>query len=294
MIARRNDFVLFLFVAVVAAWALASGPWIDGEGLQSALWLHTGAALMMLSPALGVLAVWRYRRLTWSALLAQNGLRLGARPRQTVWFMVAAWVGTPLVLWLAFGLSVVFGVYVFEFQSGETVAAVIVDAVTVATLGTLPFALGEELGWRGWLLPQLNNRLGVTGGIVATGVIWGLWHAPLTLLGYNYPNLGAWAVVAFIGFCVPFGAVLGWLRMYTGSVWPCAVAHAAFNGSAMLFGLFNSAEHEANPLYAGYGFVGWGVFTVVAALLFTWFPVRRVRAKTESFVPPAHSRPSFG
>ncbi|MFB8274763.1 CPBP family intramembrane glutamic endopeptidase [Nocardia colli] len=294
MIARRNDFVLFLFVAVAAAWVLASGPWIDGEGLQSALWLHTGAALMMFSPALGVLAVWRYRRLSWPALLTQNGLRLGARPRLTVWLMVVAWVGTPLFLWLAFGLSVVFGVYVFEFQSGETVAAVIVDAVTVATLGTLPFALGEELGWRGWLLPQLNNRLGITGGIVATGVIWALWHAPLTLLGYNYPNLGAWAAVAFIGFCVPFGAILGWLRMYTGSVWPCAVAHAAFNGSAMLFGLFNSSEHEVNPLYAGYGFVGWGVLTAIAALLFTWFPVRQVRAKTEAFVPPAHSWPSFG
>ncbi|MFI6173599.1 lysostaphin resistance A-like protein [Nocardia sp. NPDC051052] len=294
MIARRNDFALFLLVAFGAAWVLACGPWLDGQGLQSGLWLHTGAAMMMFAPALGVLAVWRYRRLPWSALFSQNGLRLGARPRRTAWLTVLAWLGAPLFLWAAFGLSVLFGVYVFDFPSPAIVAAVVVDAVTVSTLGTVPFALGEELGWRGWLMPQLTGRLGITGGIIATGVIWALWHAPLTLLGYNYPNLGAWAAVAFIGFCVPLGAILGWLRMYTGSIWPCVVAHAAINGSAMLFGLFNSPAHEANPLFAGCGFVGWGVLTVIAAVLFTWFPVHRVAVRSETFAAPANSWPSFG
>ncbi|WP_405165646.1 CPBP family intramembrane metalloprotease [Nocardia sp. NBC_01499] len=294
MIARRNDFALFLLVAVGAAWVLASGPWLDGQGLQSGLWLHTGAALMMLSPALGVLAVWRYRRLSWSALVAQNGLRLGARPGRTAWLTAIAWLAAPLFLWVAFGLSVLFNVYIFEFPSPQIVAAVVVDAITVSTLGTLPFALGEELGWRGWLMPQLTGRLGGTGGIIATGVIWALWHAPLTLLGYNYPNLGSLAAVAFIGFCVPFGAILGWLRMYTGSIWPCAVAHAAFNGSAMLFGLFNSPAHEMNPLLAGYGFVGWGVLTVIAAVLFTWFPVHPATTRSKPFTAPANSWPSFG
>ncbi|WP_107658104.1 CPBP family intramembrane glutamic endopeptidase [Nocardia suismassiliense] len=294
MIARRNDFVLFLLVAIGAAWVLASGPWLDGAGLRSGLWLHTGAATMMLSPALGVLAVWWYRRLSWSALVAQNGLRLGPRPRRTAWLLVIAWFGTPLILWLAFGLSALFDVYVFEFSRPEIIAAVIIEAVTVATLSTLPFALAEELGWRGWLMPQLTGRLGLIGGIVATGVIWALWHAPLTLLGYNYPNLGAWAAVAFIGFCVPFGAILGWLRMRTGSIWPCAVAHAAFNGSAMVFGLFGSTTYAANPLWAGYGFVGWGVLTVIAVVLFTCFPVRPVTARTRFFALATHSQPSLG
>ncbi|PXX54066.1 CAAX prenyl protease-like protein [Nocardia tenerifensis] len=293
MIARRNDFVLFLLVAFGAAWVLACGPWLDGEGLQSGLWLHTGAALMMLSPALGVLAVWRYRRLPWSSL-AQNGLRLGARPRRTVWLTAVAWFAAPLYLWVAFGVSVLFGVYVFEFPSGDIVAASVLDAVTVATLGTLPFALGEEIGWRGWLMPQLTGRLGLAGAIGATGVIWALWHAPLTLLGYNYPSLGAWAALAFIGFCVPFGAVLGWLRMYTGSIWPCVVAHAAFNGSAMLFGIFDSTARASTPLLAGYGFVGWGVLTVVAVMLFVCFPVRPAAARTKTFASPVHPRPSFG
>src|SRR5690606_34125956 len=48
--------------------------------------------------------------------------------------------------------------------------------------------------------------------ILLSGVIWGLWHAPLTLLGYNYARLGAWAAPAFVGFCVIAGAVLAWLR----------------------------------------------------------------------------------
>ncbi|MGX1772721.1 CPBP family intramembrane glutamic endopeptidase [Nocardia brasiliensis] len=292
MIARRNDFVLFLLVAYGAAWVVAAGPWIDGAGLRSGLWLHTGAAVMMLTPALGVLAVWRYRRLGWPELVTQNGLRLGKRPRHTVRLTVLAWFAAPLFLWVAFGLSALSGLYVFEFGSAHTVAAVLAETLTETTLSTLPFALGEEIGWRGWLLPQLTRRLGIAAALVATGVIWALWHAPLTLLGYNYPNLGAWAALAFIGFCVPFGAILGWLRLHTGSIWPCAVAHAALNAGAVLFSLVSSPEHEPNPLLAGYGFVGWGVLTVTALTLFAWFPIRP-RAPRPHPLPP-HPQPSLG
>ncbi|WP_069160037.1 CPBP family intramembrane glutamic endopeptidase [Nocardia altamirensis] len=294
MIARRNDFVLFLLVTVGVAWAVASGPWLDGDGLRSGLWLHTGAALMMLAPVLGLLAVWRYRRLSWPELVVQNGLPLGPRPRRTGALIVLAWLGTPLLLWTTFGLCTVYGLYVFDFRGPEIAIAAIIQAIAVTTLSTLPFALGEELGWRGWLLPQLNRRFGLSAGILATGLIWALWHAPLTLLGYTYPNLGAWAAVAFLGFCVPFGAILGWLRMRTGSIWPGAVAHAAFNANAVVFSTLDSPTRETNPLLTGYGFVGWGVLTVTAAILFTWFPVRSPTGRSGFFATPPHSQPSLG
>ncbi|WP_369689921.1 CPBP family intramembrane glutamic endopeptidase [Nocardia mikamii] len=59
-------------------------------------------------------------------------------------------------------------------------------------------------------------------------MIWALWHAPLTLLGYGFTDIGAWSAVAYIPFCICFGAFLGRLRLRSQSVWPAAVAHASW------------------------------------------------------------------
>lgn len=288
MIARRNDYVIFLVVAFGLAWLVGSGPWIDGEGLSSFMWLNTGAALMMVTPALGVLAVWRYRRLSFAQLVDDTGLRLGDRPSQTLWLMVAAWFGVPAFVWLAYGASAALGLWDFDFLSAELMSAVLIESLTTSILALIVLALGEEVGWRGWLQPQLMGRFGLVGGLVATGVIWALWHAPLTLLGRNYPNLGAWAAVAFIGFCVTFGAVLGWLRMRSGSVWPCVVAHAALNASAVAASVTSATDtdEEPNPLLAGHGgIVGWTLAAFIAFLLFTWLrPTTTVAAAPDPAV----------
>ena len=45
---------------------------------------------------------------------------------------------------------------------------------------------GEEWGWRGYLVPKMASRLHIVPTLLITGVIWGVWHAPLTALGHNY------------------------------------------------------------------------------------------------------------
>ena len=100
-------------------------------------------------------------------------------------------------------------------------------------------------------------------------MIWGLWHAPLTLLGYNYARLGAWAAPAFVGFCVIAGAVLAWLRLYSGSVWPAVIAHAAVNAWAGLPMLVGDAAAPPNLFLAGLlGLVGWALLALLAVILF--------------------------
>jgi membrane protease YdiL (CAAX protease family) len=62
--------------------------------------------------------------------------------------------------------------------------------LAVAALGpliNLPFALGEEIGWRGFLEPEWSRRRGMQGTWL-TGVVWGVWHAPTIAMGHNYPS----------------------------------------------------------------------------------------------------------
>ena len=97
-------------------------------------------------------------------------------------------------------------------------------------------AFGEELGWRGMLFPTLAAHLPVRAAAVVSGIIWGLWHAPAIAMGHNYgmgyegfPIAG---ILVMTLMCTGLGCWLALLRARTGSVWPCALAHGAFNAVA--------------------------------------------------------------
>ena len=73
---------------------------------------------------------------------------------------------------------------------------------------------GEELGWRGYLLPKIGEKLSPLSASVFTGVIWGLWHAPIIAMGYNYGtnNLIA-GIFAMTVFCTVLGIISGFLTL---------------------------------------------------------------------------------
>lgn len=105
-------------------------------------------------------------------------------------------------------------------------------------------AFGEEYGWRGFLLKRLASLYGLTVGLVATGIIWGLWHAPLILMGFNYPSYPNFVGVSiFTIWTVLAGIFLGWLRVKSGSVYPAALAHGAMNAYLGL-GLIIAPSHN--------------------------------------------------
>jgi membrane protease YdiL (CAAX protease family) len=115
----------------------------------------------------------------------------------------------------------------------------IAAALSFAPLINMLFALGEELGWRGFLLPHLLP-LGQGKAIVLSGVIWGLWHAPAILQGLNYPTQPVLGVFFMIVFCVLSGTLMSWLFLRTKSPWAPALAHGAGNAVAGLPMLFLS------------------------------------------------------
>ncbi|MFF4417306.1 CPBP family intramembrane glutamic endopeptidase [Streptosporangium sp. NPDC001559] len=297
---RSTDLWLFLIVTFGLSWLFALPLWLTGSPLGSPLLVVT-AAVMMFTPTLGVLAVRLHGRrrgepgTTWREWARSTGLTLGERPGRTAALFALAWLGVPLLVAVAIALSAALGLFGLDLDGfslfkqgleqaapgrplpsspGALVAVQVALAVFLAPLINVIPALGEEWGWRGWLLPRLMP-LGTWRAILVSGVIWGAWHAPLTLRGYNYPELGVWAAPFFVVFCVAFGALLGWLRLRSGSVWPAAVGHGSLNASGSLILLFADAAHPPSLVVAGItGLVGSALLAVLSLLLFTRAPVR--------------------
>jgi membrane protease YdiL (CAAX protease family) len=134
------------------------------------------------------------------------------------------------------------------------------------------FAFGEEYGWRGWLADELRP-LGAFWANVITGVLWGVWHAPLILMGFNYGSYGRIGTAFMVAWCIPLSFLLWRAREVTGSLLAPAVLHGALNGFA---GAFTIILVDANPVVAApAGLVG-AVAVAVVAALFWWLTRKRV------------------
>lgn len=108
-------------------------------------------------------------------------------------------------------------------------------AVALISIGPGFFcALGEELGWRGYLLPRLMQA-GWPSPFLLSGVVWGIWHLPLFVFtGYAHGAV-ALSIIMFIFLTALFGVFIGWLRVASGSVFVAAMAHTSFNAFVQSF-----------------------------------------------------------
>lgn len=133
-------------------------------------------------------------------------------------------------------------------------------------------ALGEEVGWRGFLYPQLKQRYGTGKGRIIGGIIWGIWHWPIMILaGYNYGT--AYFGAPFLGpvvFClvtVVFGILFDYLYTKSRLIFVPALAHGAINAFASLPSLFY------NPQFAPYKIFGPFPMGIISCLPFVLFAV---------------------
>jgi membrane protease YdiL (CAAX protease family) len=92
------------------------------------------------------------------------------------------------------------------------------------------FVGGEEIGWRGFMQAPLIESFGSVFGIVLLGLIWGVWHAPVALRGYNLrSHFWAEAFVLYPFMCICHSFPLAFLTISSGSIWPALVFHATNN-----------------------------------------------------------------
>ena len=121
----------------------------------------------------------------------------------------------------------------------------VISSITYAPLINMFAALGEEIGWRGFLYPQLEAGFGRRKGWLLGGFIWGAWHWPLIwLIGYEYGaaagNPAGYAGFPLSGmlifgiFTAGFGVLHAWLYEKSGTIWVPSILHGAFNGAAAL------------------------------------------------------------
>lgn len=284
--------VAYVALACGLAWLLALALFLSGHRMKGVEGFVV-AALSMLMPSVATFIVTRWVS-PLRPLARRTGLGLGVRWKR---FWVLAWLGTPVVVLAALGLSVLLGRYPLDLGlSGlmaqlphtEKLAPVIEkmtahplrflaltvgQAVVMAPLINAPFILGEEWGWRGYLLPRLLP-LGQWRALVLSGAIWGVWHAPLILLGHNYPQHRVAGVFFMVVFCVLTGILIGWTRLATGSVWPAVIIHGSLNGVAPLAGVLNRAGTTVDM--AEVGLLGWPGWLLMAALIGVLVLTRRL------------------
>lgn len=246
------------------------------------------AAGVMFLPAFSVLIT----RLITKEKMAKENLALSLNLKGSLRFYGLAWFGT--VLLILFGAALYFLIYPRQFdgsmgyvrvlyESGgvsldnseikQIMIVQIVAGIFLSPILNFINCFGEEWGWRGYLLPKMLQRFRVVPALLITGVIWGLWHAPLIVMGHNY-GLGykgypVTGILSMCVFCIVIGIILSYVTIKTGTCIPAVIGHGVLNGFSAIGICFTSLQNPYNVFLgpAPTGLIGGAGFIVVAAVL---------------------------
>ncbi len=279
--------ILFLAITFALTYTAEIGfiwPLVGNRGLGTNVTAQLLTSVMMFMPAVGVILTrlftkegFRNHYLTWTWNKANMK------------YYLFAWVG-PAVLTLLggavyflvfpqrFDLDMSYLVSVYK-ENGRimepaalrtTIISQMAAAVVFAPLLNCITCFGEEWGWRGYLLPKMAKRFDLVPLLLINGIIWGLWHAPLTIMGHNYgtqyPGYPYLGIAAMCIFCIVLGILFSYVTMKTGSCIPSIIAHGAVNGfaSAMVYFTDNGGNALVGPGITG--IVG-GLPMIITAIL---------------------------
>jgi membrane protease YdiL (CAAX protease family) len=95
---------------------------------------------------------------------------------------------------------------------------------------SLSSALGEEIGWRGFLVPELSKNMSFTATALLSGIVWSLWHYPILIFAdYNAGTPTWYGLSCFTVMVIAISFVFAWMRLKSGSLWTGALLHASHN-----------------------------------------------------------------
>jgi membrane protease YdiL (CAAX protease family) len=116
---------------------------------------------------------------------------------------------------------------------GSPWISIVMGIVLTGTYGmirSVSSALGEEIGWRGFLVPELRKTASYTATSLISGIVWSLWHYPILIYGdYNAGTPTWYGLTCFTVMVISMSFVFAWMRLKSGSLWTGAILHGSHN-----------------------------------------------------------------
>jgi CAAX protease family protein len=224
---ERAALPVFLLLAFVVTWVVWVPRALESAGVLDSRWVTGLGAGWVYGPAIAAVltAAWAGR-----PALRELGARLTRWRVGVRWWAVV--LAGPAVLWAATaGLHVLLGGDAAEVRP-QAVEAGPAGLVLLFLVLALTDGLGEELGWRGFALPRLLRRRGPVAASLLLGVVWAVWHAPLSWTsGAVLEGTPVWLLLVQLPACA---VGYTWVFLHTGgSVLPAVALHATLS----LFGV---------------------------------------------------------
>ncbi len=249
---KLNKTQVFLLITFVVSWGFAAIYHFSGGSRQDPIGFVLFGAAYMFIPMLSAIIVKKF-------IAKENLSNLLISFRLNKWFLIA-WLLSPLLAMATFGISLLFPGFSYSpemtgmlnyfesIQSPEQIeqmqlsmqlypidplwmglfmglfAGISINAVA---------AFGEELGWRGFLLTEFKNMSFLKASILI-GFIWGIWHAPIILMGHNYPQHPELGVLMMIIVCILLSFIFTYITIKAQSVIAASILHGTFNAVAGL------------------------------------------------------------
>ncbi len=272
----------YLMLAFAFSWAMAGVAYALGLHSTAQLAYTLVAGLFMLGPALAALVQHRLiDKEPWSALgLPLKGTRwsvvgltaLAGMSIVPLYFLVI-WLAGDVCGWAGFGEVSVSGArfaravgdmmrhagqdglpaqveFLRDLPGWVVLLLFLFMGLLASVTINLPFMLGEELGWRGYLYHR-TRHWSRSHRVLFTGIVWGLWHAPLIAMGHNYPGYPLAGMGMMVLFCLVLSFLFDLTRMRSGSIWSSCVLHGLINGTAGAAGIFAWDGHVLMGSIAG-------------------------------------------
>lgn len=280
----RSKLVFFLVFVMVLALVVDFSFYFLG-GLADPFVVLVWGLVRMYTPAAAAVIV---AGLGWF----KSSLRISGR---VVFFYLFAPLIIFLTLLIYMAITIALGVFtpdplIRAYQQlpipidTPTLASILVinSYIAAITINSF-FALGEEIGWRGFLQEWLESRgLGLVRASLVVGVFWGLWHASaILLLGYNYPENRLLGVPLFTALTITMSVPHAVFKRLSSSVLPAASLHGAINAVWGITLLTTSLPREAG----GFGPLALLSWTIISAALYF-----ATRAHQEKHLQPSSSQ----
>jgi membrane protease YdiL (CAAX protease family) len=196
--------------------------------------------------------------------------------------LLVAVVGPVVLIGISFAVAAAVGVVTFPALGWGLGAAALNFLVSTAVFGVV--FLGEEIGWRGFLLLRLAEVISGRRAALVTGACHAVFHLPLLLLTTTYQSAGSrWIVVPMVMVSLTLAGVwYGWLRAWSGSIWPATMSHAGFNNAV---DGFSGAAIVTSPATMAYVTTETGVVTMLLVILLAGYLLIRRAADFDNLRP---------